>query len=64
MQVFLTSSSTLREQVAKAFRRLQAPALGVPKAARLAALAAQDYPTLADMPSEAFPLFLTPRCAI
>ncbi|KAK9819698.1 hypothetical protein WJX72_001361 [[Myrmecia] bisecta] len=60
-QVFLTASATLREQVAKAFRKLQCATLG-PQAASLADAAAQrELHTLANVPTEAFLLFLTTK---
>ena len=60
MQVFLTSSSTLREQVAVTFRKMHAAVVGMSEAARRASLSAREYATLSNVPSEAFPLFLTP----
>ena len=42
----------------------QAAALGLAEAARLDALTRQEYHSLADVPSEAFPLFLTAKCAV
>ena len=56
----MTASATLREQVALAFRRLQASVMGPAAAAQAAAAAAQaDIFTLRTVPPEAFPLFLS-----
>ncbi|KIZ02024.1 hypothetical protein MNEG_5936 [Monoraphidium neglectum] len=59
-QVFITASATLKEQVSRTFRKLQAAAIADPADARaVAAAAARDYPSLRDVPSAAFPLFVT-----
>ncbi len=42
---------------------VQAPALGVAEAQRLEALSRAEYPTLRGVPADAFPLFLTTKCA-
>ena len=60
MQVFLTASATLREQVAQSFRKLQAAAVGPREAQRLAdASASPGMHTLRGLPPDAFPLFLS-----
>ena len=62
MQVFLTASATLRQQVAKAFRKLQANVLCDPEESqRLEELSRAEYHSLAGIPSDAFPLFWTTR---
>ena len=62
MQVFLTASATLRQQVAKAFRKLQANVLcDAEESKRLEELSKAEYHSLANVPAEAFPLFWTTR---
>ena len=63
MQVFLTASATLREQVALSFRKLQAACLDAEGAARIAAAAAAaaDMHMLQNEPAAAFPLFLSTK---
>lgn len=62
LQVFLTASATLREQVAASFRKLQTAAIGAVEARRLAEVAAStELHTLLDVPPECFPLFLSTR---
>eukprot|EP00798_Chlamydomonas_sp_ICE-L_P021903 gene21903-28945_t len=73
--VFVTASATLKAQVAKAFRRLQAPVMAPDKYEEVlqAPVMPPDkyeevllagnmtYHTLRDVPPEAFPLFLSSR---
>jgi hypothetical protein len=60
--VFVTASATLKEQVAKTFRKLQAAAVTNPEdAAAIAAATATDPVTLRGLPPAAFPLFTTTR---
>lgn len=59
--IFVTASATLRERVALAFRRLQSAVLPQAEFARVEAAASATYHTLRDVPSEAFPLFLSSR---
>ncbi len=60
LQVFLTASATLREQVAMSFRRLQAAAPNAPPAGAAEAAAAELH-TFASVPGIAFPLFLSTK---
>jgi len=60
LQVFLTASATLREQVAMSFRRLQAAAPNAPPAGAAEAAAAELH-TFARVPGAAFPLFLSTK---
>ncbi|KAK9827525.1 hypothetical protein WJX74_008224 [Apatococcus lobatus] len=60
-QVFITASATLRLQVAKAFRKLQAAVIGLEQAAELEKAAEQEIHTLSDVPTRLFPLFLSTR---
>ncbi|GLI67623.1 hypothetical protein VaNZ11_011870, partial [Volvox africanus] len=59
--VFVTASATLCERVALAFRRLQSAVLPPADFARVMAMASATYHTFRDVPSEAFPLFLSSR---
>lgn len=61
LQVFITASATLRLQVAKAFRKLQAAVIGLEQAADLEKAAEQEVHTFADVPAHLFPLFLSTR---
>ncbi|GMH41224.1 hypothetical protein BSKO_09134 [Bryopsis sp. KO-2023] len=62
-QVFLTASATLKEQVEKTFRKLQAAVLSKDQLQHVIDLGKNVYPfrPFRDIPSEAFPLFLTTR---
>ncbi|KAK9854785.1 hypothetical protein WJX84_000152 [Apatococcus fuscideae] len=60
-QIFITASVTLRVQVAKAFRKLQAAVIGIAQADELEAVSAREYPSFANVPDDAFPLFLSTR---
>ncbi|KAK9807285.1 hypothetical protein WJX73_007725 [Symbiochloris irregularis] len=61
-QVFLTASATLRQQVAKAFRKLQANVLcDAEESLRLEELSRAEYHSLAGIPADAFPLFWTTK---
>lgn len=61
-QIFLTANPKLRSEVAKQFNKLRAAILRNPaEAKRLQELSNQDYPSLADIPSDAFPLFWTTK---
>lgn len=60
MQIFLTANPKLRFEVAKQFHKLRAAVLCNPKESRrLEELSNRDYKSLADVPSEAFPVFWT-----
>lgn len=59
--VFVTASATLREQVARAFRRLQSAVLPAEEWEAVSAAAAAQYHTMRDVPDAAFPLFLSSR---
>ncbi|EFJ46513.1 hypothetical protein VOLCADRAFT_118102 [Volvox carteri f. nagariensis] len=59
--VFVTASATLRERVALAFRRLQSAVMAPAEFARVVAVANATYHTFHDVPSDAFPLFLSSR---
>lgn len=62
VQVFLTASATLREQVALSFRKLQTASLGPEAAAATAAaVAAAELHTFKSVPPVVFPLFLTTK---
>ncbi len=62
VQVFLTASATLREQVALPFPKLQTASLGPEAAAATAAAAAAaELHTFNAVPPVAFPLFLTTK---
>ena len=61
VQIFITASVTLRIQVAKAFRKLQAAVIGIAQADELEAASAREHPSFANIPDEAFPLFLSTR---
>jgi len=56
LQIFLTANPKLRSEVAKQFHRLRAE-----ESKRLEELSKQDYPSLKDIPSDAFPLFWTTK---
>ncbi|DBB04235.1 TPA: hypothetical protein ACH3X1_013259 [Trebouxia sp. C0004] len=61
-QVFLTANPKLRSEVAKQFNKLRAAILrDLTESKRLEELSKQDYPSLADIPSDAFPLFWTTK---
>ncbi|KAK9842411.1 hypothetical protein WJX84_005751 [Apatococcus fuscideae] len=60
-QVFITASATLRLQVAKAFRKLQAAVVGLEQAAELEQAALREIHTFANVSARAFPLFLSTR---
>ncbi|KXZ49100.1 hypothetical protein GPECTOR_23g31 [Gonium pectorale] len=62
--IFVTASATLRERVARAFRRLQSAVLPEEQYARVVALSNATYHTFRDVPSEAFPLFLSSRACL
>ncbi len=56
------SDSQLRSEVAKQFHRLRAAILrDSEESKRLEELSKQDYPSLKDIPSDAFPLFWTTK---
>ena len=60
MQVFLTANPKLRSEVAKQFHKLRAATLNdAVESKRLEELSGRDYKSLADVPSEAFPVFWT-----
>lgn len=60
MQIFLTANSKLRFEMAKQFHKLRAAVLRNPEEAkRLEALSQQEYASLAEIPTDAFPLFWT-----
>lgn len=62
MQIFLTANPKLRSEVAKQFHKLRAAILRNPdESKRLEELSNQPYASLADVPSEAFPLFWTTK---
>ena len=62
LQIFLTANPKLRSEVARQFHKLRAAVLHDPaEARRLEELASQDYATLDNIPSEAFPLFWTTK---
>lgn len=62
VQIFLTANPRLRSEVAKQFHKLRAAVLGNPEESkRLEDLSNQDYPSLAHIPGDAFPLFWTTR---
>lgn len=62
MQIFLTANPKLRSEVAKQFNKLRAAILhDLTESKRLEELSKQDYPSLADIPSDAFPLFWTTK---
>ncbi|DBA81851.1 TPA: hypothetical protein ACH3X1_007570 [Trebouxia sp. C0004] len=61
-QIFLTANPKLRSEVAKQFHRLRAAMLrDSEESKRLEELSKQDYPSLKDIPSDAFPLFWTTK---
>ncbi|CAD7695958.1 unnamed protein product [Ostreobium quekettii] len=60
-QIFVTASATLKDQVSRTFRKLQGAVLSAEEVRDLAELANGEYPTLSEIPSAAFPLFLTTR---
>ncbi|KAA6421340.1 MAG: hypothetical protein FRX49_08618 [Trebouxia sp. A1-2] len=61
-QIFLTANPKLRSEVAKQFNKLRAAILrDLTESKRLEELSKQDYPSLADIPSDAFPLFWTTK---
>jgi len=62
-QVFLTASATLKEQVARAFRKLQTAALASSplELAECLEAANGEYATLNQIPDAAYPLFLTTK---
>lgn len=61
--MFLTASATLKEQVARAFHKLQAAALADSLDVLVDYLHAssEEYATLAQVPDAAFPLFVTTK---
>jgi hypothetical protein len=62
LQIFLTANPKLRSEVAKQFHRLRAAILrDSEESKRLEELSKQDYPSLKDIPSDAFPLFWTTK---
>ena len=62
LQIFLTANPKLRSEVAKQFHKLRAAILRDPEESkRLEDLSNQDYTSLADIPSDAFPLFWTTK---
>ena len=62
LQIFLTANPKLRSEVAKQFHKLRAAILRNPEESkRLEDLSNQDYTSLADIPSDAFPLFWTTK---
>ena len=61
-QIFLTANPKLQSEVAKQFHRLRAAILrDSEESKRLEELSKQDYPSLKDIPSDAFPLFWTTK---
>ncbi len=60
-QIFITASATLRIQVAKNFRKLQAAVIGIQQADELEAASAREHPSFANVSEEAFPLFMSTR---
>ncbi|KAL0051116.1 hypothetical protein WJX82_002309 [Trebouxia sp. C0006] len=61
-QIFLTANPKLRSEVAKQFHRLRAAILrDSEESKRLEELSKQDYSSLKDIPSDAFPLFWTTK---
>ncbi|MEW5318036.1 MAG: hypothetical protein WDW38_009289 [Sanguina aurantia] len=56
--LFVTASATLRLEVAKAFRRLQAAVVPPEQLSRILSAAEATYHNFKDIPAEAFPLFL------
>jgi len=60
-QVFVTASATLKEQVSRTFRKLQAAVLSEKDLQELTKLVQSDYHVLRDIPENVFPLFLTTR---
>ena len=61
VQVFITASATLRLQVAKAFRKLQAAVIGLEQTAEMEQAAEQEVHTFVNVPVQRFPLFLSTR---
>ena len=62
LQIFLTANPKLRSEVAKQFHKLRAAILrDSDESKRLEDLSKQDYTSLADIPSDAFPLFWTTK---
>jgi len=62
LQIFLTANPKLRSEVAKQFHKLRAAILRDPdESKRLEELSKQDYPSLRDIPTDAFPLFWTTK---
>lgn len=62
LQIFLTANPKLRSEVAKQFHRLRAAILrDSEESKRLEELSKQDYSSLKDIPSDAFPLFWTTK---
>ena len=62
LQIFLTANPKLRSEVAKQFHKLRAAILrDSAESKRLEELSNQDYPSLADIPTDAFPLFWTTK---
>ena len=62
LQIFLTANPKLRSEVAKQFHKLRAAILRNPEESkRLEDLSNQEYTSLADIPSDAFPLFWTTK---
>lgn len=61
-QIFLTANPKLRSEVAKQFHKLRAAILrDADESKRLEELSNQPYTSLADIPSDAFPLFWTTK---
>lgn len=62
LQIFLTANPKLRSEVAKQFHKLRAAILRNPEESKpLEDLSNQEYTSLADIPSDAFPLFWTTK---
>lgn len=62
VQIFLTANPKLRSEVAKQFHRLRAAVLrDSEESRRLEELSKQDYSSLKNIPSDAFPLFWTTK---
>lgn len=59
--IFVTASATLKEQVRKAFRRMQAAAMPPAEYRDAEAAGRATYHSMSDVPREAFPLFLSAR---
>ncbi|KAJ9510267.1 hypothetical protein QJQ45_015579, partial [Haematococcus lacustris] len=59
--VFVTASGTLKEQVRRAFRRMQMAAMPPEEYQAAEAAGQKTYHSMADVPFEAFPLFLSSR---